>query len=137
MEIRACIFCKTINGEMPSSKVYESENVVAILDIHPTNKGHALVLPKAHTESLLDVSGDLLRELFEGVQKVGAGMVKGLGVAGFNVIVNNGKVAGQLIPHMHVHVIPRTLEDNLQHWPGGRYRDNEAEAYAEKLRKAL
>ncbi len=132
-----CIFCKTVQGEMPSTKVYESANVFAIFDIHPTNKGHTLVMPKAHHESLLDVSGDLLRELFEGVQKVGAAMVKGLGVSGFNVIVNNGKVAGQLIPHLHVHVIPRVLEDNLQHWPGGRYRENEAEEYAEKIRAAL
>lgn len=122
---------------MPSTKVYQSENVDGILDIHPTNKGHTLLMPKQHYASLSDVSGDLLKELFEGVQKVGAAMMKGLAVKGFNVIVNNGSVAGQLVPHLHVHVIPRTLEDNLQHWPGGRYRDNEMEEYAKKLRDAI
>ena len=132
-----CIFCKTIAGEMPSTKVYESTNVVGIFDIHPTNKGHTLLIPKQHYESLLDVPAELFAELFQGVQKVGAAMIKGLDVKGFNVIVNNGSVAGQLIPHMHVHMIPRTLEDNLQHWPGGRYRGNEAEEYAGKLRQAI
>ena len=122
---------------MPSTKVYESANVDGILDIHPTNKGHTLLMPKVHYESLLDVPSDLLGELFANVQKVGAAMVKGLGVKGFNVLVNNGSVAGQLVPHLHVHVVPRVLEDNLQHWPGGRYRDNEAEEYAGKIRKAL
>lgn len=122
---------------MPSTKVYESANVAGILDIHPTNKGHTLVMPKQHYASLLDASGDLLKELFEGAQKVGAAMIKGLDVKGFNVMVSNGSVAGQLIPHLHVHVIPRTLEDNLQHWPSGRYRENEAEEYAGKIKNAL
>lgn len=132
-----CIFCKTVKGEMPSSKVYESANVEGILDINPTTKGHTLLMPKVHYESLLDLPADLLQELFAGAQKVGAAMKKALGVSGFNVLVNDGKVAGQLIPHMHVHVVARSLEDNLQHWPGGRYRDNEAEEYAGKIRGAL
>lgn len=137
MESGDCIFCKTVKGELPSTKVYESANVEAILDINPTNKGHTLVMPKTHYESLLDVSSDLLKELFEGAQKVGGAVVKGLGVKGFNVLVNNGSVAGQLIPHLHVHVIPRSLDDNLQHWPAGRYREKEMDEYGSKIRNAL
>lgn len=132
-----CIFCATVRGELPSTKVYEDADVQAILDIHPINKGHVLVMPKAHYKDLLDCPPELLEKVILAVQKVGGAVMKGLGVNGFNLGVNNGTVAGQLILHLHFHVTPRTVDDRLQPWPGKKYAEGEMEEYGGKIRQAM
>ncbi|MBW2992896.1 HIT family protein [Candidatus Woesearchaeota archaeon] len=129
-----CIFCKIVKGEIPSSKVYEDEKILAFLDIGPINKGHTLVIPKEHYEMLLDVPDGLLKEVTVAAKKIAANMKEKLNLEGFNIMQSNGKVAGQLVPHFHLHVIPRLADDGLKHWPGKKYEEGEMGEYKEKLK---
>jgi histidine triad (HIT) family protein len=128
-----CIFCKIIKGEIPSSKVYEDEKIIAFLDIGPINKGHTLVIPKEHYETLLEVPDSIIFDIALATKKIGEKIKKKLGVKGFNIMQSNGKAAGQLVPHYHVHVIPRFDNDGLEHWPGQKYEEGEMDKYKEKL----
>lgn len=132
-----CIFCSIIAKKIPSAAVLETANVLAILDIAPMNPGHTLVMPKMHVETLVDLPSSEVGELFLAVQRVGTALMQGLGVAGFNVMNSNGSVAGQEVPHLHVHVIPRIPGDNFHHWPGGKYKEREMEEIASKIRGSL
>jgi len=129
-----CIFCKIVSGELACEKIYEDEETLAFLDIAPVNYGHTLVIPKEHYENLEAVPEDLLAKVIKTVKEVGLSIKKNLGSAGYNATVNNGSIAGQIIPHLHFHVIPRAEGDGLELWPGGKYADGEAEEAAEKLK---
>ena len=122
-----CIFCKIINGEIPSSKIYEDNDTIVFLDIAPINKGHCLVVPKKHYLDLLDAPSDLVTKVMRVSQKVGEAVMKGVKADGFNIGINNKKAAGQVVFHLHVHVIPRFKNDGLQLWKGGKYKENEVE----------
>ena len=113
-----CIFCKIIEGELPCYKVYEDKRVIAFLDINPINKGHVLVVPKEHYNNLLDTPKDLLKDLTMVVQKLTPDILEAIGAKDFNLGLNNGRAAGQIVDHVHFHVIPRFVGDNLRHWPG-------------------
>ena len=132
-----CIFCQIINGEIPSSKVYEDDNVVAFLDLHPTNPGHTLVVPKIHCDALLDCAPEVLSHMTRAAQKVASAVVKATGADGFNLGVNNGRAAGQIIFHLHMHVIPRKVDDGLRPWGHKDYVAGEMENIAEKIKKEL
>ncbi len=108
-----CIFCKIVSGEIPSGKVYEDESVVAFMDINPAVKGHCLVLPKEHYENIFDVSDEVLGETILAVKKVASAVQKAVKSDGVNVLQNNNRAAGQLIPHIHFHVIPRFEGDGI------------------------
>jgi len=127
-----CIFCKIASEEIPSTKLYEDGSVLAFLDIKPAAKGHALVIPKKHYHTLLDISHEELRELMAVVQKVAAAVVSTVpGVQGFNVIQSNNEAAGQVIPHLHFHIIPRSKGDKLDFaWEQGEAEKEELEKYA-------
>lgn len=140
-----CIFCKIASGEIPSCKVYESENVVAFLDVNPMEKGHVLVVPKRHWPSLVDVpvnnTADIaVSEELAYVVRVVAKAVMSTFATGANLLQCSGESAGQTVNHLHVHVIPRTGGATQ---PGfvsgaGRYADDaERDAYAEKIRAAM
>lgn len=132
-----CVFCKIIKGEIPCTKVYEDDNVLAFLDISPINKGHTLVIPKEHHETLLDMPEELICSVSKAVKKISKAVKEGMESEGFNVLQSNFKAAGQEVPHYHIHIIPRLENDGLKHWPGRKYRESEAENTAEKIRKAL
>ena len=132
-----CLFCKIAKGEIPCSKVYENDNVLAFLDIAPVNKGHVLVIPKNHYENVLDVDEDILKEVISVVQKVAIGVKKGVNADGIVISQNNGKIAGQVIMHLHFHVIPRFKEDELGKWPQGKYKDGEMDEYSERISSFL
>jgi histidine triad (HIT) family protein len=132
-----CIFCKIIRGELPAAKVYENDRVIAFLDIHPVNPGHTLVVPKKHCENLLDADDEILKEIMLTIKRVAWAITSAFNLLGFNVEQNNGRVAGQIVPHLHWHVIPRFPEDGLRHWPGKEYREGEMEEIKEKIRKEL
>ena len=133
-----CIFCKIINGEIPSTKLYEDETVLAILDINPVNEGHTLVMPKEHYENMEVLPEIYLVALAKTVKKVGLALKSGLNIAGYNVVLNNDPIAGQLIPHFHWHVIPRLADDALKVWPQRQYEAPEKmNEVAEKIRQAL
>jgi histidine triad (HIT) family protein len=102
-----CIFCKIINGEIPSAKVYEDENVFAFLDLSQVTKGHTLVIPKVHKENIYELTEDVASNLFAAVPKVANGIKKAYKPAGLNLLNNNGEFAGQSVFHIHLHLIPR------------------------------
>lgn len=109
-----CIFCKIINGEIPCSKVYEDDKILAFLDISQTTMGHTLVVTKEHFDNFLFVPKDLLSQAISVAQKIAQAEVTGLNAKGVNILINTNEVAGQTVMHFHIHVIPRyTKEDSL------------------------
>lgn len=132
-----CIFCKILKGEIPCDKIYENKQVCAFLDILPVNPGHTLVIPKKHYENIEELPEDVLCEMSKVVKKIGQAMIKGLDVKGYNLALNNRTMAGQVVPHVHFHVIPRVKGDGLRLWPQRKYQEQEAQTVAEKLIKNL
>ncbi len=102
-----CIFCKIANGEIPSETIYEDDAFRVILDLGPASKGHALILPKQHYRDICQLDEETATKVLPLAAKIGNAMKKSLGCAGFNVVQNNGKEAGQTVFHFHVHLIPR------------------------------
>ncbi|WP_419788410.1 HIT family protein [Pseudodesulfovibrio sp.] len=116
-----CIFCKIVAGEIPCAKVYETETCLAFLDIAPVNAGHALVLPKDHYPTLMDIPSGLGNDLLEALGKVGKAIMAATGADGLNVMQNNYEAAGQMVPHAHFHLIPRFSDDGLKLWAQSSY----------------
>ncbi|MEK3805793.1 HIT family protein [Bacillus sp. FSL H8-0547] len=102
-----CIFCKIVNGEIPSAKVFENEHVVAFLDISQVTKGHTLVIPKVHKENIYELTPDIARNVFETVPKIANAIKEQFQPVGMNILNNNGEKAGQSVFHYHIHLIPR------------------------------
>lgn len=115
-----CIFCKIISGTIPSAAVYEDEHTFAFLDIAPFEKGHVLVVPKHHVPFLTDLPQGQLLPFFSTVQRVAALLLKKLPCDGFNLVQNNGACATQMVPHMHVHIVPR-WNGRPMNWQPGTY----------------
>jgi len=132
-----CIFCKIARNDIPAFKIYEDDYVMAFLDIAPVSPGHILVAPKLHSGNLDDVDDLMLAYLLRAVRRLGKAVESGLGVTGYNVIINNGVVAGQMIDHCHVHLIPRRAKDGLNPWPQGKYPDDQARKVAAKIKAKL
>jgi histidine triad (HIT) family protein len=133
-----CSFCSIAAGDLSAEVVLEEREVVAFLDARPVFKGHVLVVPRAHVVTLPELPADLLVPLFGAVQRCAAAMPVALGSQGSWVSVNN--VVSQSVPHLHVHVVPRTKGDGLRgfFWPRTKYADaEEAAGYAERLRAQL
>ena len=107
-----CIFCKIIEGEIPSSKVYEDDEFLAILDLSQTTKGHTLVMPKKHYANILEMPSDEVGKLMSKTQLIAKKIVKNMNAKGCNILINTSKEAGQTIEHTHVHIIPRYSEDD-------------------------
>jgi len=110
-----CIFCKIIAGHMPSCKVYEDADTLAFMDIGPIVPGHTLVIPKTHVDPITAAAPEVLQKLILVVQSIARAQFKAFKADGVNVIQSNGQVAGQVVPHLHFHVIPRFANDG-QHW---------------------
>ena len=102
-----CVFCAIAAGEIPSFKIYEDETTLAYLDINPFSEGHTLVIPKAHTEGLLDTPDETLAAVLARVKKIAAHLQSALPCDGFNILQNNGEAAGQTVKHVHFHIVPR------------------------------
>jgi histidine triad (HIT) family protein len=107
MDTSQCLFCGIVAGKIPAKKVYEDDHSIGFLDINPRNPGHTLVIPKKHAETLLDMSEKDAGKLFESVQKVAAMVKNGTNSQGLSIGQSNGQAAGQVVRHVHVHVIPR------------------------------
>ncbi|MFO8016859.1 MAG: HIT family protein [Candidatus Woesearchaeota archaeon] len=132
-----CIFCKIINGEIPSSKLYEDDLVYAFLDIQPVNRGHTLIIPKEHHKDLLETPEETIDAMFRAVKKVAPAVIRGVNADGFNLGMNNKEAAGQVVFHAHLHIVPRFKDDGLKLWPGGKYDEGEAERIKESITKEL
>lgn len=135
-----CLFCKIVSGKIPSYKVYEDDAVFAFLDINPASEGHTLIAPKKHFNKFTDMSAKDVASLFEVARKITAAVEKTLLAEGSNIGINNGEVAGQEIPHVHVHVIPRRRGDGGRGIKSIVWTEPDTtnlEAVSEKIRKAL
>jgi len=132
-----CIFCKIIKKEIPGHIIYEDDYTLAFLDIAPVLPGHVLVVPKKHAVQLQDVDDVMLCHTMETVKKIAEAMKDTLGVKGYNIIVNNGETAGQLINHFHFHIIPRHKKEELDPWSQGKYETGEAENIVKKIKAQL
>ena len=134
----SCLFCAIAAGEHPAALVLEEEHVVAFLDIRPVFKGHALLVPRRHVETLPELPAELRDPFLEAAQRLSAAVVSGLGAQGSFVAMNN--VVSQSVPHLHVHVVPRTKGDGLRgfFWPRTKYADSaEMADYAARLGEAI
>ena len=135
---KPCTFCAIVAGEVPATRVLEDDRFVAFLDARPLFPGHTLVVPRDHVEVLTDLPGPDVGPLFDRVQSLAGAMEAGLGSQGSFVALNNR--VSQSVPHLHVHVVPRTKGDGLRgfFWPRQRYAsDEEAQEVAGRLRSAL
>jgi len=111
----ACIFCQIIEGALPASVVYEDEQALAFMDIHPLGRGHVLVIPKKHAVQLTELGPEEGQHLFAIARRVlDAQRALGWGLGGSHILLNDGKSANQMVPHVHVHVIPREKGDALR-----------------------
>ena len=107
-----CLFCKIIDGELPSAKVYEDDHVYAFMDISQVTTGHTLVIPKVHTRDIYETPAEVASELFSRVPKIAQAIKKVYNPAGMNLLNNNEIMAGQSVFHLHIHIIPRYGDDN-------------------------
>ncbi len=132
-----CVFCQIVAGDLPGHVVLESDDLVAFLDTRPVFKGHVLLVPRTHVETLPDLPPELRDGFMAAAQRLATAVIEGLGAQGSFVAVNN--TVSQSVPHLHLHVVPRTKGDGLRgfFWPRTKYAEGEAEAYAERLRDAL
>jgi len=127
-----CIFCKISKGEIPCNKIYEDKLTLAFLDINPVNIGHTLIIPKKHFENIYDVPEDTVTHIMKVAKKISIA-IKKLGSDGINIGINNGKAAGQIVFHFHIHIIPRFLGDNLPPWPARTPKKGEIKEIAKKI----
>ncbi len=126
MKADNCIFCKIINGDIPSRKIYEDENFVVMMDVSPASKGHSLLLPKEHYANLFEMPEELCEEVLKVAQKVAKQMVVALHADGINLLQNNGAAAGQTVFHYHMHLIPRYEgEEQMLTWEPQSYSAEE------------
>lgn len=131
----ATIFTKIINREIPAEILFETDNVISIIDIMPIHYGHALIIPKKEYKDFLEVPEAELGELLAVTQKVAKALVKTFNLEGFNFFANNGEIAGQSVFHFHIHVIPRYPNDNISfHRNLKKYAEGQVKEVADKIR---
>ena len=129
-----CIFCKLANGVFSTRSIYEDELFNVILDVAPATKGHALILPKNHAANIFELPEDTAGKAFVLAKKLAQKMTDKLGCDGFNIVQNNGTVAGQTVFHYHLHLIPRYEGDNVGNlWNPGTLTEEQKKEILEKL----
>ena len=133
----ACVFCAIVSGEAEAHRVVEDDDFVAFLDVRPVFRGHVLLVPREHVVTLPDLPAHLRDPFLALGQRLCTAMLDGLGAQGSFVAINN--TVSQSVPHLHLHVVPRTKGDGLRgfFWPRTRYADREAAEHAERLRAVL
>lgn len=131
------IFAKIIAREIPAEILYEDGDTIVVLDIRPNNPGHALVISKKSVLNILDADEATYLAVMKTVHRIAPILKKVVGADGINVYMNNEAAAGQVVPHLHVHVIPRHEGDGLMQWHGKPYEAGEAEQVAARIRAAL
>lgn len=138
MSAQECIFCKIASGQIPSAKIYEDEIVVAFLDIGPISDGHTLVMPRQHFEKAHNCPPELLGQIWTRLGRIAEAVASATSADGYNVLCNNGRAAGQIVDHLHFHIVPRKTGDGVfAKWPSFKYGPGQLEIIAEKIRKRL
>ena len=131
-----CIFCKIVAGGIPANRIYEDETLLVFLDNGPISDGHTLVIPKLHFEKLHDCPAELLGQIFSRLGKIAGAVSTAMNSDGYNLLCNNGRAAGQVVEHLHFHIIPRNVGDGLlNRWPSYAYEQGKIEAIADKIRQ--
>ena len=130
-----CIFCRIANGEIPSATLYEDDDFRVILDLGPASKGHALILPKSHAANIYELPDELAGKAMVLAKKMAGRMTEALECDGFNIVQNNGEVAGQTVFHFHMHMIPRYEGDQVNvTWKPGTLTDEVRDEIIGKLK---
>ncbi len=133
-----CVFCRIIAGELPAAKVWESQSVLAFLDINPVTEGHTLVIPKSHAADITGVSEEQIWDVALALRAIAPAVVDAVGAQGFNLLNNCGGVAGQAVEHVHFHIIPRKSNDGRGYrWITFNYDEGVADELASKIRGLL
>lgn len=132
-----CLFCKIVEGTLPSHTVYEDDAVKAFLDINPINSGHVLLVPKRHSADFLSTPSEDVERVMSAIRKIAPSVMKAVGAEAFNIGLNNGTYAGQVVPHVHFHLMPRFPGDGRHLWSPIPTTQEELKAVAEKIRAAL
>lgn len=133
-----CIFCKIANGEIPSYSLYEDDSFKVILDIEPSSKGHALILPKNHAANLFELDDADASQAALVAKKTACALKASLGCDGLNVLQNNGEAAGQTIHHYHIHLIPRYNNDSVNiSWEHGSINKDDVDRFVNDVRSRI
>lgn len=134
MKDDTCIFCKIANGEIPSKTLFEDDKFRVILDLAPAAKGHALILPKEHFANIYELPEETAADVIKLAKKMAARMTEKLSCDGFNLLQNNGEIAGQTVFHYHMHLIPRYEGDGQKiGWKPGSPSQEELEAVRKQI----
>ena len=134
----SCIFCRIVAGEVPAHKVYEDDRLVSFLDIGPLSEGHLLVVPKAHYVTIDEMPGDLAASCMAVVPMLSRALRDATGAQAWNLLQNNGREAGQLVEHVHFHLIPRRGDEGLDiNWPAGKLDPDKADDLQQRIRAAI
>lgn len=132
-----CIFCRIIEKEIPSKVIYEDNDFLAILDIAPATRGHVLIIPKEHAETMSELSDDKLSKILILAKKIVAAMKEVNGFTDYNIIQNNGEIAGQSVHHYHLHIIPRYNKGELGLWTPHENDASVTDELAESIRQKI
>ena len=133
----SCIFCKIINGDIPSEKVYEDDTFIVIQTLTQSVKGHTLIIPKEHSTDIMHMDSSLGTPLLKLIQHVGNAQKKGLGADGFNIAVNTGSKAGQQVFHTHIHILPRYEGDGKTLWTEQEVSSEKRSEYGRRIREHM
>ncbi len=130
----ACVFCKIIKGDLPAYKIYEDDYTLAFLDNSPLNEGHTLVVTKEHFSCFDEIGDQVLKNVFLALKKTIKILQEKLDIKDYNIIQNNGRIAGQQVFHVHFHILPRLESDGLDYWPEGSASVEELERVYNKIK---
>lgn len=132
-----CIFCKLASGEIPSNSIYEDDMFRVILDAAPASKGHALIIPKEHYANIYEIDTEVAGEAMKLAKKMAAHMTEKLKCDGFNLLQNNGEIAGQTVFHFHLHLVPRYKDmknDDILRWNHETFTEEEMKEICARLK---
>jgi histidine triad (HIT) family protein len=134
-----CVFCRIARGDLPCALVYENEHLLAFMDIAPLADGHLLIVPKHHVDWVSRCDAETMAAIGAVLPRLAAAVVEATGAAGFNILNNNGKLAGQAVPHLHFHIIPRAAGDPLGYrWPAmADYPREKLSSFRDRIAAAL
>lgn len=133
-----CVFCRIVAGSLPAARILENADALAFLDIAPLSPGHMILIPKVHVSRITELPEARAAALFALVPRLARALLRASGAAGLNLLQNNGSCAGQVVEHLHVHLIPRREADGLGYrWNPGKYAEGQAEQLLKQLYEAL
>ena len=129
-----CVFCRIVSGQIPSARLIETDSAIAFLDINPIAPGHTLLVPREHAATMADASPALISAAAAELPRLTRAILAATGAKGLNIIQNNGREAGQLVDHVHFHLVPRSAEDAIRiHWSQGKYQGTAMEEMRSRI----